>query len=214
MIGHILIYPGEERFGGLDPVARWLIAAIVVGVVGSTVALVLPGFVLEGPTEPLAASDAIIVISGDEAQSRFRDGLALYRAGWAPRLIFSGAAWDGSSSNAETMRDLAIQAGVPSAAILVDPEGEDTYGNAVGTRDLMVSRNLHSAILVTSPYHARRAKMTFDAAYAGSGIALMVHAAPDSEWRKQNWWQHNETRRLTITELQKLAYIFITGQYH
>ena len=42
----------------------------------------------------------------------------------------------------------------------------------------------------------------------------MVHAAPDSQWRKLSWWQQPETRRLTFTELQKLAYIFATGQYH
>jgi uncharacterized SAM-binding protein YcdF (DUF218 family) len=67
---------------------------------------------------------------------------------------------------------------------------------------------------VTSPYHARRAKLTFDAAYAGTGISLLVHAAPDSEWRKLSWWQQPETRRLTFVELQKLGYIFVTGQYH
>jgi uncharacterized SAM-binding protein YcdF (DUF218 family) len=214
MIGHILISPGEERFGGLVPVARWLIAVAVVGVVGSTIGLLLPGFVLEGPTEPLASSDAIIVISGDEAQSRFRDGLSLYRAGWAPRLIFSGAAWDGSSSNAETMRDLAIEAGVPSSAILVDPEGEDTYGNAVGTRDLMVSRNLHSAILVTSPYHLQRAILTFRGVFDGTDIRIVGRSAPDGEWRKTNWWLRPETRTLTFRELEKLSYVTLTGRYN
>ena len=82
------------------------------------------------------------------------------------------------------------------------------------TRMVLEAHNLHSAIVVTSPYHARRAKMTFDAAYAGSGIEVTVHSAPDSQWRKQSWWQRAETRRLTFTELQKLGYIFATGQYH
>ena len=49
---------------------------------------------------------------------------------------------------------------------------------------------------------------------AGSGIGLTVHAAPDSQWRKLSWWQQPETRRLTFTELQKLAYIVATRQYH
>jgi uncharacterized SAM-binding protein YcdF (DUF218 family) len=195
-------------------VARWLIAAVVVGVVGTTVGLIVPGFVLEGPTEPLASSDAIIVISGDEAQSRFRDGLSLYRAGWAPRLIFSGAAWDGSSSNAETMRDMAIEAGVPSSAILVDPEGEDTYGNAIGTRDLMVARNLHSAILVTSPYHLQRAVLTFRGVFDGTDIRIVGRSAPDGAWRKTNWWLRPETRTLTFRELEKLSYVTLTGRYN
>src|SRR3569833_744067 len=50
---------------------------------------------------------------------------------------------------------------------------------------------------------AARAKLTFDAAYADTGISLTVHSAPDSEWRKLSWWQSDDTRRLTVSELQK-----------
>ena len=82
------------------------------------------------------------------------------------------------------------------------------------TRGVFEAHRLRGAILVTSPYHARRAKLTFDAAYAGSDIELMVHAAPDSQWRKLSWWRNPETRDLTFTELQKLGYIFATRQYH
>jgi uncharacterized SAM-binding protein YcdF (DUF218 family) len=112
------------------------------------------------------------------------------------------------------MRALAVKRGVPYSAILEEPQGEDTWGNAIFTRQVLEQHGLRSAILVTSPYHSRRAKLTFDTVYAGSGIQLIVHAAPDSQWRKLSWWQQTETRRLTFTELQKLAYIFATGQYH
>jgi len=194
--------------------ARWLLAVIVVGVVGTALAVVLPGFVLEGPREPLAASDAIIVISGDEAQARYRDGVTLFRNGWAPRLIFSGAAWDGSSSNAEIMREMALRDGVPPGAILVETEGEDTYGNAVGSRDLMVKQGLHSAILVTSPYHLQRAVLTFRGVFEGTDIRIVGRSAPDGAWRKTSWWLHPETRTLTLRELEKLGYVALTGRYN
>src|SRR5688572_1816643 len=140
--------------------ARWL-AAVALGVIlGASGAFVVPGFLLEGPREPLQTSDAIVVISGDEALARYRDGVRLYRAGWAPRLIFSGAAWDGGHSNAEVMRTLAISDGIPESAILVDPNADDTFGNAVHTRDLMVAHGMKSASLVTSPYHLQRALLT------------------------------------------------------
>jgi uncharacterized SAM-binding protein YcdF (DUF218 family) len=194
--------------------ARWLLAVAVVGIVGSTVALVLPGFVLEGAPEPLTASDVIVVISGDEAQSRYRDGVTLYRAGWAPRLIFSGAAWDGGFSNAEIMRSMALSEGVPASAILVEPEGEDTYGNAVNTRGLMVARGLHSAILVTSPYHLQRAILTFRGVFEGTDIRIIGRSAPDGAWRKTNWWLNADTRELTFRELEKLGYVTLTGRYN
>jgi uncharacterized SAM-binding protein YcdF (DUF218 family) len=177
-------------------------------------ALVAPGVFLDTPQPAPRASDAIVVISGDEQMARFQEGVNLYQQGLGQYLVFSGAAYDNGTSNADVMRALAVKRGVPDRAILEESQGEDTWGNAVFTRQVLEEHGLHSAILVTSPYHARRARLTFDAAYAGSSIALMVHAAPDSQWRKLSWWQQPETRRLTFTELQKLAYIFATGQYH
>jgi uncharacterized SAM-binding protein YcdF (DUF218 family) len=194
------------------PRALLVLLAVVVGL---PVALVVAtGFVLDTPQPAPQPSDAIIVISGDEQLARFREGMRLFQAGMGRYLVFSGAARDNGISNADVMHDLAIEAGVPQAAIVEDPLGEDTWGNAVYTRGLLEQRGAKSAILVTSPYHARRAIMTFDAAYTGSGISLVVHSAPDSEWRKLSWWKDPDTRRLTFSELQKLAYITATGQYH
>jgi uncharacterized SAM-binding protein YcdF (DUF218 family) len=195
-------------------VARWLAAVAVGALLGTVATVVAPGFLLEGPLEPLLTSDAIVVISGDEALARYRDGVRLYRAGWAPRLVFSGAAWDGSHSNAEVMRNLAIADGIPDSVILVDPNGDDTYGNAVNTRDLMVRHNLKSAILVTSPYHLQRAVLTFRGVFEGTGIRVIGRSAPDGEWRKTNWWMQPETRALTVRELEKLGYVTLTGRYN
>jgi uncharacterized SAM-binding protein YcdF (DUF218 family) len=195
-------------------VARWRVAVALILVAGIIGVGVVPGFLLEGPYVPLETSDAIVVISGDEALARYRDGIRLYRAGWAPRLIFSGAAWDGSHSNAEVMRGLALADGVPESAILVDPSADDTYGNAVHTRELMVTHGLKSAILVTSPYHLQRATLTFRGVYDGTGITIIGRSAPDGEWRKTNWWSKPETRSLTVRELEKLGYVTLTGRYN
>ena len=197
------------------PAILTFLLRVVVGVsLVTAAALIAPGIVLDTPQPAPKASDAIVVISGDEQMARFQEGLNLYQRGLGQYLVFSGAAYDNGTSNADVMRGLAVKRGVPAGAILEESQGEDTWGNAVYTRQVLEDHGLHSAILVTSPYHARRARLTFDAAYAGSGITLMVHAAPDSQWRKLSWWQQPETRRLTFTELQKLAYILATGQYH
>ena len=194
--------------------ARWFAAVALIVAFGIIGTFVLPGFLLEGPREPLQPSDAIVVISGDEALARYRDGIRLYQAGWAPRLIFSGATWDGSHSNAEIMRNLAVSDGIPASAILVDPHADDTYGNAVHTRDLMLAHGLKSAILVTSPYHLQRAVLTFRGVYEGTGIRVIGRSAPDGEWRKTSWWMTPGTRALTVRELEKLGYVTLTGRYN
>jgi uncharacterized SAM-binding protein YcdF (DUF218 family) len=191
-----------------------LLRLLVAAILAVTLGLLGPGFILDAPQPAPQKSDAIVVISGDEQMARFAEGVNLYRQGLGQFLVFSGAAFDNGTSNADVMRSLAIARGVPQSAILEEPQGEDTWGNAIYTREVLEEHDLQSAILVTSPYHLRRAQVTFDAAYAGSGIQVMVHAAPDSQWRKLSWWQQAETRRLTFTELQKLAYITVTGQYH
>ena len=206
--------PGQvrprTRAGGLRTALAALLGLLALGVL----AVLGVGFLLDTPQPPPSRADAIIVISGDEQMARFREGVNLYKQGLGRYLVFSGAARDNGTSNADVMHDLALQAGVPRQAIMEDSLGEDTWGNAVYTRQVLEQHGLQSAILVTSPYHVRRAKVTFDAAYAGSGISLVVHSAPDSEWRKLSWWRDAETRRLTFSELQKLAYIVATGQYH
>lgn len=193
---------------------QMLLRLLVAAILAVTLGLLGPGFILDTPQPAPQASDAIVVISGDEQMARFAEGVNLYRQGLGHFLVFSGAAFDNGTSNADVMRSLAIARGVPESAILEEPQGEDTWGNAVYTREVLEEHDLQSAILVTSPYHLRRAQVTFDAAYAGSGIQVMVHAAPDSQWRKLSWWQQADTRRLTFTELQKLGYIAVTGQYH
>jgi uncharacterized SAM-binding protein YcdF (DUF218 family) len=222
--GTITSYSGRRAYTPSVPATRRIVAAwrwlrillrLCVGLALLVAAAVLGlGLVLDTPQPAPRLSDAIVVISGDEQMARFQEGVNLYERGLGRYLVFSGAAFDNGTSNADVMRALAVQRGVPARAILQEPFGEDTWGNAVHTRQVLEDHGLHSAILVTSPYHARRAKLTFDAAYAGSGILLTVHAAPDSQWRKLSWWQLPETRHLTFTELQKLAYIFVTGQYH
>jgi uncharacterized SAM-binding protein YcdF (DUF218 family) len=198
----------------LGTVVRRLTVGTALLLLSILLLVVAAGFVVEGVQPPLERSDAIIVISGDEDQARLREGLRLWREEWAPRLILSGAAREGPVSNAAAMRRLALVEGVPASAILLDEQSPDTYGNAVHTRRLMESHGLRSAILVTSPYHLQRAAVTFKGVYKDSGIRLIANAAPDSDWRKQSWWLRADLRRLTLTELEKLGYIAVTGRFN
>src|SRR5437764_2453716 len=120
--------------GPLALLVRGAALALVIVPMLMALAVLAAGFVVEGVQPPLERSDAIIVISGDEDLARLREGLRLWRDRWAPKLIFSGAAREGPISNAEAMRRLAQNEGVPASAVLVDEEGADTYGNAVHTR--------------------------------------------------------------------------------
>jgi uncharacterized SAM-binding protein YcdF (DUF218 family) len=204
-----------HRPGHAHPSMLRLLVIVSLGAFAvSAVALTGSGLLLEGPQPPLERADAIVVISGDESQARLSEGIRLFRAGWAPKLIFSGAAQDGVLSNARAMEMTAVELGVPPSAMLLEPEAMDTFGNAVYTRQIMVSNGMSSAILVTSPYHLHRASLTFKSVLQGTDIRIIPRAAPDSAWRKVGWWNDQETRRLTFRELERIGYIALTGRFN
>ncbi len=173
--------------------------------------LLLVGLVLGighylSPQDPLKPSDAIVAISGGNTDSRTEAAIKLYQAGYAPTLIFSGAALDQSSpSNARAMEGLALAAGVPAAHILLDETSQNTTQNAVEVAALVRAHGYHQIILVTSPYHQRRAASAFHYAL-GSGVAIINHSAPDPAWTPSTWWQTRSGIALTASELQKTLF--------
>src|SRR5690554_6541387 len=81
--------------------------------------------------ENCRSADAIVVVSGGDTTSRTNKGVELYHAGWAPLIIFSGAAKDTSGpSNAAVMRDQAISQGVPESTIITEEYARTTAENA------------------------------------------------------------------------------------
>lgn len=149
-----------------------------------------------------APAEVIVAISGGDTQSRTDEAIKLYKAGWAPRIIFSGAALDTSGpSNAEAMRAQAVGSGVPSSAIYLDSKAADTVQNAEGTLKLLGQRDKR-VILVTSPYHQRRASMEFKKVL-GDSVTLLSHpTSTDSNWGPY-WWTTPYGWLLAFSELIK-----------
>lgn len=168
------------------------------------------GFYLS-PQSPLAKADAIVAISGGETAARTQEAVSLYQAGWAPRLIFSGAAADFSGpSNARAMAGAAESAGVPAKAIQLDESSANTEQNARNVAAIIAQSHYRSIILVTSPYHQRRAYIEFRRAL-GKNFTIINHSSYDQQWRRSDWWATAESRALTVSELQKVAFELVSG---
>ena len=186
------------------------ILGFLVGVISILVLLVGVGHWLD-VTDPLAKADAIVAISGDTG-ARADTAITLWKAGWAPLIVFSGAAIDPESvSSAEIMRREALRQGVPESAVLVEGASTTTEENAAEVARLMAARKLRSAILVTSPYHQRRASLLFERAFAPAGLSFLNHPADDPAWDADRWWLHEPSRTLTLVELAKLGANVIFG---
>lgn len=156
--------------------------------------------------------DAIVAISGGNTSVRAAEAIRLYKEGWSDTLIFSGAAADTSGpSNAEVMRRQAIKAGVPAKNIKVEALSQTTKQNAEQVKALLVAASggsVKSIILVTSPYHQRRASLEFRA-LAGYGIAIVNRPTPnDPDWSKV-WWLTPRGWWLASGELVKITAFYV-----
>ena len=192
---------------------RGFFVGVLVGIVLS-VGTALSAFLLLGSwlavEDPLVKVDAIVAISGDTG-ARTETAVSLWKAGWAPVIVFSGAAVDPESvSSAEIMKRDALRQGVPASAMLVEPASATTEENANEVAKLMVQRKLRSAILVTSPYHQRRAAFEFDRAFRPSGLTFRNYPARDPDWNAFLWWREEPPRSRTLLELFKLGSVFLS----
>jgi uncharacterized SAM-binding protein YcdF (DUF218 family) len=157
-------------------------------------------------------ADAIVAISGGNTSDRAVEAIKLYKQGWADTIIFSGAAADTSGpSNAVVMRRQAIAAGVPANAIETESQSQTTKQNAERTKALLVkvgSGGANRVILVTSPYHQRRASLEFTA-LAGPGITIINHPVQnDSDWPTL-WWLTPRGWWLAMGELVKIIAFYM-----
>jgi uncharacterized SAM-binding protein YcdF (DUF218 family) len=62
---------------------------------------------------------------------------------------------------ADVMRELAVSRGVPASAIILETKAANTYENVVFVRGILDRRGWRSILLVSSPYHMRRALLTW-----------------------------------------------------
>lgn len=163
------------------------------------------------PQDKLTKADAIVAISGGETESRAREAIRLYHEGYAPTLIFSGAALDPHSpSNAAAMQRQALISGVPKKDILLEEDSANTYENAAGVARIVKERQYKSILLVTSPYHQRRASLTFQHEL-GPDVKIINHSTTDQNWRRSKWWDDEYSKDLTIAEFQKAMFVWLNG---
>jgi len=121
-------------------------------------------------------ADVIVVLGGD-GPSRATRAAGLWLNGLAPRVLISG---DG---DCYWIRKTMIDLGVDARAIAVECDSGTTWQNATFSAPILRQMGAHSAILVTSWYHSRRAMTSFAA------------ASPDIRWmsvpveRSENLWR-------------------------
>jgi uncharacterized SAM-binding protein YcdF (DUF218 family) len=164
-----------------------------------------------GVSNHATKSDCIIVL-GAAVQGttpspvfteRIRHGIALYHAGHAPKLLFTGGFGDEQThSESSVGRLIATQQAVPEGDILIEERSRTTMQNLSEARSVMRKHGLKSAIIVSDPLHMKRA-MTMAA-----GLDLDAVSSPTPTTRYRSF----QTKfGFLIRELYFFHHYLITG---
>lgn len=160
--------------------------------------------------DPPSPADAIVVLASNP--KRIRHAVNLYAQGYAPVVVFTDATYkDAGLTCSSALLDVpAAQAlGLPADAVVITgDEVASTYDEAVAVRAVVVEHGWQSLIVVTDPFHTRRAVATFRALIPEATIA--ASATPDGEYDPQHWWRSEEGVMAAITEVGKLAFYWVT----
>lgn len=156
-------------------------------------------------------ADVIFVLGGD-ATERARYAARLYREGVSPHLVATAAPVPRSLqalglhyTEAELSARVLRSHGVPASAITVINKGESTWDEANIARGVCRDRGYRKILVVSSPYHMRRASLAFDRVFQGSGVQLYFSPVKDSWFHPRNWWQRKDDTLAVFEEYVKLA---------
>lgn len=175
------------------------------------------GFILEKAgrylyyKDELKPADVIVILSGEKTE-RVKYGVKLFKEGWArkDRIIFSGGPVVWKYTWASLMKEQALHLGVPDKAILLEEKSSSTEENARYTKEILDKHGYKTCILVTSPYHSKRASKIFTKIM---GDKIKIISAPvDNSWFSfEQWWERKRDREAVLREYSKLLWFWIYG---
>jgi uncharacterized SAM-binding protein YcdF (DUF218 family) len=158
-------------------------------------------------------SDAIVVFAGGVGESgragegyqeRVKHAVDLYRSRYARHLIFSSG-YSYLFQEAEIMKSLAVSLGVPAEAIVLEEKAANTYENVKFVKKILERNRWQSILLVSSPYHMRRASMTFQKV---APEIWVIHApVPSSLF-------YDDTRGVSVAQIRGILHEYLAIVYY
>ncbi|MEO8603896.1 MAG: YdcF family protein [bacterium] len=168
-------------------------------------------------------ADAIVVLAGGYPD-RILEAVALYREGWAPRILLGREPANAGFRKLEGLGlqvpklvdinvTIAEQMGVPADAIAVvaQPAGS-TFDEAQVIIDTVLQQGYRTILLVTSKYHSHRAARIYRF-LAGDRLRIIVRAARDDDFQPDAWWHNRVSTRRVAFEYQKLVAFLLLDRW-
>lgn len=165
--------------------------------------------------EDLESADAVVALSG-AAGERLMGSIRLCKQGLGENLVIVGPdtpllkvyTGEDSLSQGEAKRRIAIRRGLPPDRVILALGATSTYEEALTTRAAALERGWTRVIIVTDPFHTRRARATFRNVLEDAGITVQVYHLPldESQASAQQWWRRENDLMAVTTETIKTTF--------
>lgn len=131
-------------------------------------------------------------------EDRLRRGVELYKAGAAPKIIMSGDHGRTNYDEVNTMKQYAIDAGVPSQDIFMDHAGFSTYESMYRAKDIFCAEKI---LIVSQEYHLHRA------IYLARALGLEAYGVA-SDYRTYSGQLYRDVREILARDKDFFVAIF------
>jgi uncharacterized SAM-binding protein YcdF (DUF218 family) len=158
--------------------------------------------------DELQPADVIHVIAGEDY--RTEHAIQLYQQGYAQTLFFTGGWCDTHQYyHGQHGKEVALAAGVPEQALAFDDSTvTSTYAEAERLKAWadQSPTPIRSLIVVSDPFHMRRAGWTYQRVF-GSDVEILMAPVPAEQTPYQpRWWEDPRSQRYVRDEYQKMIY--------
>lgn len=167
--------------------------------------------------ENLHPAEAIVVLGGGlkpggslgiSTRERVDYGIHLFKVGFGEYLILSGGDKASGRVEAEKMYKLVLNKGIPSQVVLKESGSSNTHENALYTKKILSRYRIEEKIiLVTSPYHMRRALLCFKQ----QGVEVLPAPVKNSEIYTYGFYQNLRNLELLMHEFLAFAWYEYVG---
>ena len=160
-------------------------------------------------------ADAIVVLAGTRLD-RPLEAVDLYQAGYASTIVLTYEVPERALAVVSTRgvtlpvladeaRDAMIELGVPASAIIQPARIHRNTAEEAQTLHLLAREHAwRRVIVVTSPYHLRRAGFAMRRELKGTGIEVEMHGTQYEPAKPDRWWTSREDMRWVLDEGAKL----------
>lgn len=153
---------------------------------------------LECP-DRLAPADVLLVLDGGDSPYRLDAALDLFNRGFGSHLLVSQTIPDPTGI---LMGDSVVKAQAKKVFWMYST-ALSTREEALQTREALKRLGCSSVLVVTSCYHARRARWIFTRELRGDGIEVRVFPAPVPFSDGKPWWRSRAGRSTVLFETAK-----------